>query len=359
MVQVWTTSSLTFTDTTVADLQVYNYWVKACNGSGCSDVSTSDSGYADANPPPPIPANGPANVSASDGIYTDHVEITWDAVTDATEYQIFRDTDPGGTAMSQIGLTSLLSFENSGVDDLQVYYYWIKACNVSGCSDVSTPDSGYAEAAAGGEIFWDDFETGDFSRWTRFNDGGGWLYQCTDAAINGSWGACVERGGNDKRKQLIDETPVNQTTFAVSFNFDINSLSMADGERFRFVQVKCGAERPFFIVLKYNGGQYFIQLNTLLDDRTKVKTGWYLLTDAPHTIEVDWQAASTPGADDGFVELYLDDVFIEALTGLDSDTIFIENFKVGFTSRLEGKSISGIFYIDDVYTSNGGHIGAP
>jgi hypothetical protein len=211
----------------------------------------------------------------------------------------------------------------------------------------------------GGYLFWDDFETGDFSLWTRFNDGGGWLYPDPAGAMRGSWGACVERGDNDRRKQLIDETPVYQTTFAARFNFDINSLSMAAGERFRFMQVKMGAERPFFIVLKYDSGQYWIQLNTLRDDLTKTKTGWYLLTDAPHTIEVDWQAASGPGANDGFAQLYLDDVYLEGLTGLDNDTIFIENFKIGFTSRLVGKSISGIFLVDDVATSNTGHIGLP
>jgi hypothetical protein len=208
-------------------------------------------------------------------------------------------------------------------------------------------------------LFTDDFETGDFTLWTRFNDGGGWLYPCTDAAINETWGACVERGDNDKRKQFTDETPVDQTTFGAHFSFDINSLSLVEGERFRFMQVKWGVERPFFIVLKYESGQYLIQLNTLLDDLTKTKTGWYVLTDEPHTIEVNWQAASFDGANDGYAKLYIDDVLQEELIGLDNDTMFIEKFKVGFTSRLVGKSISGIFYVDDVATCSTGHIGQP
>ena len=74
-------------------------------------------------------------------------------------------------------------------------------------------------------LFDDDFETGDFSLWTRFNDGNGYLYPCMDAAMNGTWGACVDRG-TDKRKQLIDETPVDQITYNVRFNIDMNSLSM-------------------------------------------------------------------------------------------------------------------------------------
>ena len=207
-------------------------------------------------------------------------------------------------------------------------------------------------------LFEDDFETGDFSLWTRFNDGNGYLYPCMDASINGIWGACVDRG-TDKRKQLIDETPVNQTAYNVRFNIDINSLSMAAGSRFRFVQVKMGADRPFFIVLKYQGGQYLIQLNTLVDDLTKVKTGWYPLSNTPHTLEINFVAATGVGNNDGSAALYLDDALLETLAALDNDTIFVDTFKIGFTSRLDGKPISGIFYLDDIATSNSAYIGPP
>jgi hypothetical protein len=57
--------------------------------------------------------------------------------------------------------------------------------------------------------------------------------------------------------------------------------------------------------------------------------------------------------------VYIDDVLQEALTGLDTDTWVVGSFRMGFTSRLAGKSISGTFYIDDVATSNSGHIGLP
>jgi hypothetical protein len=134
---------------------------------------------------------------------------------------------------------------------------------------------------------------------------------------------------------------------------------MQQDERFRFVQVKMGSDRPFFIVLRYQNGGYQIQLNTLLDDGTKAKTGWHTLTNQPHTIEINWRAASGAGNDDGWIRLYMDGDLMEGLSGLDNDTIFVENFKVGFTSRLEGKSISGIFYVDDVATSTTGYIGLP
>ena len=208
-------------------------------------------------------------------------------------------------------------------------------------------------------LFEDDFENNNFDAWTRFNDGKGFLYTCGQAAIHGSYGACVERGTNDKRKQLIDDSPINETAFNARFNFDINNLSMTTGERFRFMQIKMDALRPAFIVLKYDSGVYSIQLNTLLDNLTKVKTGWVVLPNAPTTIEVEWQQSSGGSANDGFARLYLNDVLQDELTGLDNFTLSITSFRMGFTSRLAGKSISGIFYIDDVATSTGGHIGPP
>ena len=245
-------------------------------------------------------------------------------------------------------------------------YYAGVIIECSGDNDTSNNTAYYSNmievtpVGTGGIIFQDDFESDDLTSWTRYNPGKTGLSACSAGAINGDKGACFYRpAGNDKRRQLIDETPVNQDSFNVRFSFDINGLSMLDGERFRFMQVKMGAERPFFIVLKYQSGQYWIQLNTLLDDLTKVKTGWYLLSDAQRTIEVDWRVADAPGSDDGYALLYLDGVVLESLTGLNNDTITVDTLKVGYTSRLEGKSISGTFYVDDVVTSNGGYIGLP
>jgi hypothetical protein len=123
------------------------------------------------------------------------------------------------------------------------------------------------------------------------------------------------------------------------------------------MQFKMVQERPAFIVLKYQSGKYWIQLITKIDDLSKLKTGWYQLTDTVHTIEVAWQQSS--GADDGYARLYIDEILQEELGGLDNDTIYITSFRMGFTSRLVGKSISGIFYIDNVATSSTGYIGLP
>jgi hypothetical protein len=261
--------------------------------------------------------------------------------------------------MALLDTTANTFYDDTTASDLTTYYYWISACNVGGCSSLSTYDSGYADSASSPYIFMDGFESGDFSYWSRVNLGSGFLTVCAPAAMNGSWGTCVDRGTNDKRKVLIDDTPVDQTSFAIRFNMDINSFSMPDGTRFRFLEAKRGLPRTFFLVLRRFNGQYQIQLNILVDGQIKYKSAWYTLSDEPHSIEIDWQASSADGANDGYIQLYLDDGLLEEITGLDNDTHFVSSLRIGFIGRLTGSPISGIWHVDDVATSKNGHIGLP
>jgi hypothetical protein len=230
--------------------------------------------------------------------------------------------------------------------------------------EIASWNTGYGElnlhvSGSSSLLFVSDFEEGDLLEWSRYNDGGGWLTACNEAAMNGSWGACIFRGDNDNRKQLIDDTPVDQTSFSVRFNLDINSFSMPEGTRFRFLEAKRGLPRTFFLVLRRLNGLYQIQFNILVDDGLKYKSAWYNLSDAPHAIEIDWQASSGPGVNDGFIQMFMDNGLLEEMTGLDNDTFIVSSLRIGFVSRLDGSPISGVWYLDDVATSNNGYIGLP
>ena len=85
----------------------------------------------------------PTGVSASDGTFTDKVQVSWSASAGATYFQVFRHTS--NNSSSAISLTS--SHPSSPYNDTSAvagttYYYWVKACNSAGCSDFSASDSG-------------------------------------------------------------------------------------------------------------------------------------------------------------------------------------------------------------------------
>lgn len=93
----------------------------------------------------------PTNVVASDGTYTDKVRITWNAVTDALFYQIWRNSSDN-ISVSRIGMTPNTEFDDATVTVGNTYYYWLKAYNNFGeTSPLSLPDVGYcaAEGEAG------------------------------------------------------------------------------------------------------------------------------------------------------------------------------------------------------------------
>ncbi|MGA2679455.1 MAG: C10 family peptidase [Sedimentisphaerales bacterium] len=118
----------------------YYYWVKAKNNCGTSDFSSSDSGYACVIP------SVPADVLASDGNYTGHVRVTWDSVSEATNYEVWRNTsDDSGSAFNLGDYTS--PYDDYGVTKGKTYYYWVKAKNSCGTSDFSSSDSGYVSTS--------------------------------------------------------------------------------------------------------------------------------------------------------------------------------------------------------------------
>ncbi len=127
-------------DTSAVAGTTYYYFAKACNGTGCSDLSAHDTGYRAVAAPsaPTAPA-----VTASDGGFTDKVRVSWGSVSGATYYQVFRAASAGG------GKTTLSPFDTASPhDDTSAvagttYYYFAKACNGTGCSDYSAYNTGY------------------------------------------------------------------------------------------------------------------------------------------------------------------------------------------------------------------------
>jgi hypothetical protein len=84
-------------------------------------------------------------VQASDGTFTDHVHVTWDAVTGADSYEVWRNTtnDPA-TATKLAGNLTTTSYDDNTATPGVTYYYWLKATDSNGTSGFSTPDTGFA-----------------------------------------------------------------------------------------------------------------------------------------------------------------------------------------------------------------------
>jgi hypothetical protein len=133
-------TSSPYNDTSAEAGTTYYYWVKACNSTGCSGFSASDSGYRATEGTTPSP---PTNVSASDGTYTDKVQVSWTASAGATTYQVFSHTSNNSSSATQLADSTSSPYNDTSAEAGTTYYYWVKACNSAGCSGFSASDSGY------------------------------------------------------------------------------------------------------------------------------------------------------------------------------------------------------------------------
>ena len=85
----------------------------------------------------------PTGVSASDGLYADHIRLTWKTVPNIHNYEVWR-----GTVNNPVIATKLARIFTNSYDDYDItsdskYYYWIRAVNSCGDSFFSAPNSGY------------------------------------------------------------------------------------------------------------------------------------------------------------------------------------------------------------------------
>lgn len=134
-----------FDDATVAVDTTYYYWVKAKNDAGVSGFSFGDSGYAVTMVVTPV---APTNVAATKGAYTDRVRVSWTAVSNATAYEVYRNTANNSSAATKLNPDATVSpFDDATVAVDTTYYYWVKAKNDAGSSEFSAPDSGYASSS--------------------------------------------------------------------------------------------------------------------------------------------------------------------------------------------------------------------
>jgi len=132
--------SITYDDTSATPGQNYYYFVKAAtssSGSNASDYSAYNEGWRKLSPP--------TGVNATDGTYTDKIRITWNSVSGASYYHVYRATSSGDSKISLGSWQGSITYDDTSATPGQNYYYFVKAAtNSSGYreSDYSTYDQG-------------------------------------------------------------------------------------------------------------------------------------------------------------------------------------------------------------------------
>ncbi len=85
-------------------------------------------------------------------------------------------------------------------------------------------------------------------------------------------------------------------------------------------------------------------------------TSWHNLSDDQHAIELDWQAASTPGGTDGSLDLWIDGVLAQSLTGIENGNYSIDEGWLGPSYGID-TGTRGTYYLDAFESRRGSVIG--
>ena len=198
-------------------------------------------------------------------------------------------------------------------------------------------------------IFRDGLEGGTTAAWSSVTSDGDLTVGGGPSALDGAHGLSAHV--DDTAALFVqDDRPDAESRYRARFQFDPNGFDpgTASGHlrtRLAIAFQEDPARRAVTIVLRRQpGGQYAVMARVRLDDGTVRDTGFFDITDAPHTVEFAWQRARTASAADGTFQLWVDGVPVATLAGLDTDTRRVDFLRLGAMSVKTGAS--GTLYLD-------------
>jgi fibronectin type 3 domain-containing protein len=134
-------TATTYSDTSAVAGTQYAYVVRgACDAAGATESPNSNCLTATRLAAPAAPTG----VAATDNRCTD-VQVTWNAVTGATSYNVLRGTTCGTVVTTFTGVTS--PYTDTSAVAGTTYQYWVVAVNACGTSPNSACDAGVRLAA--------------------------------------------------------------------------------------------------------------------------------------------------------------------------------------------------------------------
>jgi ELWxxDGT repeat protein len=205
----------------------------------------------------------------------------------------------------------------------------------------------------------DGFESGGLGVWSSANTDGGDLSVQPGAALHGALGLAANVD-DTASLFVVDESPDNELHYRARFRLDPNGFDPGEANGKLRVRVFIAFEedpalRLVTLVLRRVAGQYALMGRVRLDDGTRAQTGFFNITDQPHMVELDWRWSEGASANSGSFELWIDEVPVSNLTGLDNSASLIDFVRLGAMTVKPGAS--GTLYFDDFESRRERYIG--
>ena len=186
------------------------------------------------------------------------------------------------------------------------------------------------------QIFADGFDLGGLARWSLSAADGGDLSVTPAAGLAGGQG--LQAVVDDTAGLYVqDSAPANDNRYRARFRLDPNGFDPGEASGARRTRVfilfeESPSRRLAALVLKRQSGQFSLMGRVRRDDDTQADTGFFDITDAPHTVEVDWRRSTSSTANDGRFDLWIDGVLRASLTALDNNLSQVDFVRLGALS---------------------------
>lgn len=188
-------------------------------------------------------------------------------------------------------------------------------------------------------IFKDGVESADFAAWSRAVGGGDLAVSTGAAAMDGTHG--VSALVNDTESLYVEDgTPSDEGRYRARFLFDPAGFDPGEADGHLRTRIFIAFEespnrRLVTVVLRRLNGQYGIMGRVHLDDGTFRDTAFVAVSDAPHSVQLDWKRSTSPTANNGYLQLWVDATTV-SVTGLDNSLGAIDFARLGAMSVKTG-----------------------
>jgi hypothetical protein len=206
-------------------------------------------------------------------------------------------------------------------------------------------------------LFADDFEANSLWSWGGRATDAGDLSTSSQAAMVGTVGMKVVIDDNNPIF-VRDNTPNKEKQYRARFYFDPNSIAMKSGDTHQlFVGYVNEAPMVFEVQFRRYNTAYQIAIGMLNDGSLLRRSTWFTISDGRHFVEIEWKASTKSGANNGYMNLWIDGVVRAKLNGIDNDTRAIDSVRLGPISGIDSGT-RGTYYIDSFVSKQLNYVGA-
>lgn len=211
-------------------------------------------------------------------------------------------------------------------------------------------------AACADDIFFDSFETSDTTGWSSVKDDNGDITVDAGSALEGAFGISFNVG--TVKTYVQDDTPGTEPDYKARFYIDPSAVTMPEGKRMKILQLFSEApnRRLATGVLRFQGGGYKFLFKIHNDDNSWTKIGFVDLTAGPQVVEVTFHQSTGVGENNGALELFVDDVSVGRIDGVDNDLDDADFVRLGVISQPQA-GYSGTLVLDGFGSRRFTHIG--